>query len=50
MPKAMTAAPVAIRYFGWTFPDRRPITNIISIVTPPPGASTRPASVALYPK
>ncbi len=44
---AISTAPTAIRYLGWTLPDRRPTTNIIAAVTRPPGDSTRPAQVAV---
>ena len=44
---AMNTAPATIRYFGWILADRRPTTNIITIVTMPPGDSTRPAQVAV---
>jgi hypothetical protein len=44
---AISTAPTAIRYLGWTLPDRRPATKIITIVTTPPGESTRPAQVAV---
>jgi hypothetical protein len=44
---AISTGPKAIRYLGWTLPDRRPATNIITIVTTPPGDSTRPAHVAV---
>ena len=40
-------APAAIRYFGWILVDRRPMTNIIAIVTRPPGDRTSPAHVAV---
>jgi hypothetical protein len=36
-----------IRYFGWIRLDRLPTTNIITMVTRPPGDSTRPAQVAV---
>ena len=47
MENAVNAAPAMIRYFGCTRPDRRPTTNIIAMVTRPPGESTRPAQVAV---
>jgi hypothetical protein len=47
MEAAMTTAPTMIRYLGWILVDIRPTTNIITIVTTPPGESTRPAQVAL---
>ncbi len=43
----MRIAPAMIRYLGWTLADRRPTTNIITMVTRPPGESTRPAQVAV---
>src|SRR6516165_1222735 len=44
---AMIIAPATIRYFGCTLADTRPTTNIITMVTTPPGESTRPAQVAV---
>ena len=44
---AVRIAPATIRYFGCTSVDRRPTTNIISMVTRPPGDSTSPAQVAV---
>jgi hypothetical protein len=47
MERAMTIAPAMIMYLGCTLPERRPTTNIITIVTTPPGDRTRPAHVAV---
>ena len=44
---AMTSAPAMIRYLGCTLAATRPTTNIITMVTTPPGESTRPAQVAV---
>ena len=40
-------APTAIKYFGWMRVVRRPTTNIIAMVTRPPGERTKPAKVAV---
>jgi len=47
MESAMISAPAMIMYLGWILPDRRPTTNIITMVTTPPGERTRPAQVAV---
>src|SRR6266851_4209583 len=50
MESAIRTAPATIRYLGCTLAATRPTTNIITMVTTPPGESTRPAKVAVQPK
>src|SRR5215813_8215477 len=46
---ATITAPTTIRYLGCTLLESLPTTSIITIVTSPPGDSTNPAQVAVYP-